>query len=83
MPAPEGEGDFSGMEGPHANGTWQTERHQLNRVQGDPGGGMQGGNALLPAGGLAIENCLKEDVSKRGRRAGCPITNPRGIQSER
>ncbi|AMV19457.1 hypothetical protein VT03_16305 [Planctomyces sp. SH-PL14] len=43
---------------------------------------MQGGNALLPAGGLAVERFLKEVVSKRGRGAGCPLTNPRGFQSE-
>jgi hypothetical protein len=35
----------------------------------------------LPAGGLAVERYLKEHVSKRGRPAGCPLTNPRGLQS--
>ncbi|AMV21002.1 hypothetical protein VT03_24075 [Planctomyces sp. SH-PL14] len=49
---------------------------------GAPWWGMQGGNALLPAGGLAVERCLKECVSKRGHRAGCPLTNPLGLQSE-
>ncbi|AMV18490.1 hypothetical protein VT03_11405 [Planctomyces sp. SH-PL14] len=29
----------------------------------------------LPAGGLAVERCLKEGVSKRGQRAGCPLTS--------
>ncbi len=29
----------------------------VHRVQGHPGGGSQGGNALLPAGGLAVERC--------------------------
>jgi len=43
---------------------------------------MQGGDALLPAGGLAVERCLKEDVSKRGQRAVCPLTNPWGLQSQ-
>ncbi len=37
----------------------------------------------LPAGGLAVGRCLKECVSKRGQRAGCPLTNPRGFQGER
>jgi hypothetical protein len=37
----------------------------------------------LPAGGLAVERCLKEIVSKRGQRAGCPLTNPRGFRGER
>jgi hypothetical protein len=36
----------------------------------------------LPAGGLAVGGCLKEDVSRRGRRAVCPLTNPREFQSE-
>ncbi|AMV20000.1 hypothetical protein VT03_19030 [Planctomyces sp. SH-PL14] len=53
----------------------------MNRVQGHPWWGMQGGNALLPAGGLAVERCLKEFVSKRGQRAVCPLTNRRGLQS--
>ena len=44
---------------------------------------MQGGEALLPAGGLAVERCLMELVSKRGHRAVCPLTNPRGLRSER
>ncbi len=30
------------------------------------------GNALLPAWRLAVGRCLKESVSKRGQRAGCP-----------
>ena len=34
--------------------------------RGYPWWGMQGGNAPLPAGGLAVEHCLKEGVSKRG-----------------
>ena len=37
----------------------------------------------MPAGGLAVERCLKAGVSKRGHRAGCPLTNPLWIQSER
>ncbi|AMV17797.1 hypothetical protein VT03_07885 [Planctomyces sp. SH-PL14] len=44
---------------------------------------MQGGNALLPAGGLAVGNCLKESVSKREHRVVCPHINRRGLQSER
>ncbi|AMV19338.1 hypothetical protein VT03_15710 [Planctomyces sp. SH-PL14] len=44
---------------------------------------MQGGHTPLPAGGLAVERCLEECVSKRGHRVGCPLTNPRGFQSER
>jgi len=54
-----------------------------NRVQGLPWWGVQRGNAPLPAGGLAVERCLKERVSKRGHGVGCPLTNPRGLQSER
>jgi len=50
---------------------------------GAPWWGMQGGDAPLPAGGLAVERCLKESVSERGRRAGCPQINPPGSQSER
>ena len=50
----------------------------LNRGPGGhPWWGMQGGNAPLPAGGLAVERCLKEHLSKRGQCAGCPLTNPR------
>ena len=37
----------------------------------------------MPAGGLAVERCLKEIVFKRGHRVGCPLTNPLGFQSER
>ena len=37
----------------------------------------------MPAGGLAVERYLKESVSKRGHRVVCPLTNPRGLQSER
>ena len=37
----------------------------------------------MPAGGLAVERCLKELVSKRGHSAVCPLTNPRELQSER
>ena len=37
----------------------------------------------MPAGGLAVERCLKEIVSRRGRHTGCPLTNPRGLRSER
>ena len=44
---------------------------------------MQGGNALLPAGGLAVVRHLKEIVSKRGQGAVCPHMNQRGFQSER
>ncbi|AMV19482.1 hypothetical protein VT03_16430 [Planctomyces sp. SH-PL14] len=49
---------------------------------------MQGGNALLPAGGLAVERCLKEGVSKRGHRTGCPPHQParivkRAVSSQR
>ena len=54
-----------------------------NRVQGHPGQGVQGAECLLPAGGLAVEGCLKEWVSKRGQRVVCPLTNPRGFQCER
>ncbi|AMV19123.1 hypothetical protein VT03_14630 [Planctomyces sp. SH-PL14] len=54
----------------------------IHRVQGHPGQGVQGEEFPLPAGGLAVERYLKEPVSKRGRRAGCPLTNPRGLQSE-
>ena len=32
--------------------------------------------APLPAGGLAVERCLKERVSKREQRVVCPLTNP-------
>ena len=49
---------------------------------GGPWWGMQGGHAPLPAGGLAVERCLKERVSKLGQRVVCPLTNPRGLQSE-
>ncbi len=52
---------------------------------GCPGGGIQGGCVVflapLPAGGLAVENCLKEHLSKRGRRAACPLTNPRDCKA--
>ncbi|AMV19032.1 hypothetical protein VT03_14170 [Planctomyces sp. SH-PL14] len=51
--------------------------------RGYPWWGMQGGNAPLPAGGLAVERCLKEPVSKRGHRAVCPPTNTLGFQGER
>ena len=44
---------------------------------------MQGGEASLHAGGLAVERRLKEIVSKRGQGAGCPRTNPRGFLGER
>ncbi|AMV22101.1 hypothetical protein VT03_29630 [Planctomyces sp. SH-PL14] len=58
-----------------------------DRVQGHPGGGCKGACvvflALLPAGGLAVERCLKEMVSKRGQRAVCPHINPPGFRSER
>ena len=37
----------------------------------------------MPAGGLAVERCLKECVSKRGGRVVCPYTTPRGSQSQR
>ncbi len=37
----------------------------------------------LPAGGLAVGHRRKEHVSKREQRVGCPLTNPRGLQSER
>ncbi|AMV19941.1 hypothetical protein VT03_18735 [Planctomyces sp. SH-PL14] len=37
----------------------------------------------MPAGGLAVERCLKEIVSKRGHRTVCPLTNPQGFQGER
>ena len=33
----------------------------------------------MPAGGLAVERCLKECVSKRGHRAVCPAHEPAGI----
>ena len=33
----------------------------------------------MPAGGLAVERCLKEFVSKRGHRVGCPTHQPAGI----
>ncbi|AMV20729.1 hypothetical protein VT03_22705 [Planctomyces sp. SH-PL14] len=39
------------------------DREEVNlfhRVQGHPGQGVQRGNAPLPAGGLAVERCLKE-----------------------
>ena len=51
--------------------------------RGYPWSGMQGGDAPLPAGGLAVGRCLKECVSKRGQRVVCPLTNPRGLQFER
>jgi len=35
----------------------------------------------LPAGGLAVERCLKEHVSKRGHRAVCPLANPLGSEA--
>ena len=36
----------------------------------------------MPAGGLAVERCLKEGVSRRGHRVGCPLTNPLHLQSK-
>ncbi len=50
---------------------------------GAPWWGVQRGLCCfgpLPAGGLAVERCLKEGVSRCGQRAGCPLTNPRGLQ---
>ncbi len=35
--------------------------------------------ALLPAGGLAVERCLKEQVSKLGHRVVCPPHQHAGI----
>ncbi|AMV21281.1 hypothetical protein VT03_25490 [Planctomyces sp. SH-PL14] len=57
--------------------------HRLTGSRGYPWWGMQGGEASLPAGGLAVERRLKEIVSKRGQGAGCPRTNPRGFLGER
>ena len=58
----------------------------LNRVQGHPGGGCKGACvvflASLPAGGLAVERCQKESVSKRGHRCVCPPTNTLRFQGE-
>ncbi|AMV17898.1 hypothetical protein VT03_08390 [Planctomyces sp. SH-PL14] len=54
-----------------------------HRVQGHPGQGVQGAECPLPAGGLAVERCLKERVSRRGHRAVCPSPKTRGLQSER
>ncbi|AMV22736.1 hypothetical protein VT03_32880 [Planctomyces sp. SH-PL14] len=58
-----------------------------HRVQGHPGGKCRGACVVfwgpLPAGGLTVERCLKENVSKRGDRAGCSLTHPRGLQSKR
>ncbi len=58
-----------------------------NRVQGHPGGECRGACVVflahLPAGGLAVERCLKECVSKRGQRVVCPSPNPRGLRSQR
>ncbi len=52
-------------------------------VQGVPLVGMQGGLRSffgpLPAEAWLVERYLKEHVSKRGQRAGCPSPNPRGI----
>ena len=62
-----------------------------NRGQGAPGSGAAaavtefkglGKESPLHAGGLAVERRLKEVVSKRGRRAACPLTDPRGLKSE-
>ncbi len=55
----------------------------FHRVQGHPGGGMQGGHTPCPPEGLTVERCLKEYVSERGQRAVCALTNPLGWQSER
>ncbi len=43
------------------------------------------GHTPLPAGGLlAVERCLEGvSISSRGQRARIPLTNPRGLQSER
>ncbi|AMV20640.1 hypothetical protein VT03_22260 [Planctomyces sp. SH-PL14] len=43
-----------------------------SRVQGDPGRGVQGAECPLPAGGLAVESCLKELLFKRETGVGCP-----------
>ncbi len=50
----------------------------MNRVQGHPGGG-QGGEALMPAGGLAVERYLKEHVSKPRTTCRIPPHQPARI----
>ncbi len=62
-------------------------KYGQNRVRG-PWWGVQRGlccfSGPLPAGGLARRKPPeKEHVSKRGHRVVCPLTNSRGLQSER
>ncbi len=58
------------------------ESRRAHRGSGGPLVGDARGHPLL-AGGLAVGRCSKEHVSKRGQRAGCTLTNPRGLQCER
>ncbi len=46
-------------------------------------GSAEGAAPLCPPEAVSSRHCLKEGVSKRGQRAVCPLTNPRGLQSER
>ena len=56
----------------------------ITGVQGlAPGGGCKGGTPSCPPEARLVGHFLKEHVSKRGQRVGCPLTNPRGFQSER
>ncbi len=42
---------------------------------------MQGATPLCPPEARLVERFLKECVSSRGQRVGCPLTNTRGLQS--
>ncbi len=58
-----------------------TTSRLTNRVQGHPGGGCKG-RRPLPAGGLAVENCLKEIVSKPRTTCRMPPHQPAGIAKQ-
>ncbi len=69
----------------NGSGEAGTSRRRMNLTgaRGYPGGEVQRGNALASPEVVSSETSGRSACPGRGYRVACPLTNPRGLQSER